>query len=425
MEAARWESTLATMINTIGNPSVREAPDSAGPSQTAANDCLAAKEATPATSETLADPQDPAITARQTHQPPQTQEQRSADLEDELTRLRAREVAIQRQLDIIRLQRRLSQLEEALARAERGEDPEPLTADAASSSTQRKRRRSEVDDDDQEDDWEDRGKEVVPPEKYEGKNWAEYYQFTSQCVAAWGYKASIARTDADKINYAYMFLSTTLRESWDMRVKDRPTRASGETWESFTAWLREILDCNKSCWIMCEKYKNAKQRPGQTVQEFATYLEWIEKDLPAYSPKHRGAHLLAKLRPELRAAVSLDSTAGETREQILKTAMLHESLNPRCKIVKEKERSKNTWVKTDKTQNSGKDQCSHKDKKGKHARDRDIGKLLRQGTAQSTPATSVNYIPSGPRGAGAAEERKLLICYKCSRSGHIAKECYA
>lgn len=51
------------------------------------------------------------------------------------------------------------------------------------------------------------------------------------------------------------------------------------------------------------KYKEARQRSGQSVQPFTTYLETLKADMPLYSGEHQVQHLLMKLRLDVQAKV--------------------------------------------------------------------------------------------------------------------------
>ncbi|ELR03689.1 hypothetical protein GMDG_06329 [Pseudogymnoascus destructans 20631-21] len=91
------------------------------------------------------------------------------------------------------------------------------------------------------------------------------------------------------------------RDAW-LRHKKEPNFQ--KTWKEFKRFLLYLVQDPVNRTISTAiKYEEARQRSGQSAQAFATYLETLEAELPAYSEEHRVQHLLMKLRPEVQRKV--------------------------------------------------------------------------------------------------------------------------
>ncbi|KAI9780366.1 MAG: hypothetical protein M1816_003094 [Peltula sp. TS41687] len=145
----------------------------------------------------------------------------------------------------------------------------------------------------------DRAKQVPPLPKYHGKNWAEYYSYASQIKLNCEYKPSIAPTERDK---------------------------------DFKEFLSSLLEHPALRGLSAaDGYENARQRAGQTTDNFATYLDQLEEELEPYKESHRRQHLLTKLRLELKQAIKAYPAQPETRYELVSLASRLEQNIPECR----------------------------------------------------------------------------------------------
>ena len=97
----------------------------------------------------------------------------------------------------------------------------------------------------------------------------------------------------------------------------------------FKTFLRDLhIDLeNREC-IAAIAYNAAKQRLGQGIRKFATYLEELEKELDPYTESQRTNHLLTKLTPEVRQQLingGYMQTKHLTRESLINTIAMLET----------------------------------------------------------------------------------------------------
>ncbi|KAI9782978.1 MAG: hypothetical protein M1816_001637 [Peltula sp. TS41687] len=88
----------------------------------------------------------------------------------------------------------------------------------------------------------DRAKQVPPLPEYHGKNWAEYYSYTSQMEVNCEYKPSIAPTERDKVLYAALPCSKLIKDSWRLRQKADSRLQALPTWKDFKEFLSSLLE---------------------------------------------------------------------------------------------------------------------------------------------------------------------------------------
>ncbi|KAI9777738.1 MAG: hypothetical protein M1816_004601, partial [Peltula sp. TS41687] len=88
----------------------------------------------------------------------------------------------------------------------------------------------------------DRAKQVLPLPEYHGKNWAEYYSYTSQIELNCEYKPSIASTERDKVLYAALPCSKSIKDSWRLRQKADSQLLALPTWKDFKEFLSSLLE---------------------------------------------------------------------------------------------------------------------------------------------------------------------------------------
>ena len=97
-------------------------------------------------------------------------------------------------------------------------------------------------------------------------------------------------------------------------------------WEEYTDYLLNIVEIpEKRRFQNAQAYADARQRVGQSVYAFDSYLSNIEAQMPAYNEAQRRNHFFAKLLPDLRRALTNYQNLPTMREGLVALASRLES----------------------------------------------------------------------------------------------------
>ncbi|KAI9777906.1 MAG: hypothetical protein M1816_004378 [Peltula sp. TS41687] len=88
----------------------------------------------------------------------------------------------------------------------------------------------------------DRAEQVPLLPEYHGKNWAEYYSYTSQIKLNCEYKPLIAPTERDKVLYGALPCSKSIQDSWRLRQKADSRLLASPTWKDFKEFLSSLRE---------------------------------------------------------------------------------------------------------------------------------------------------------------------------------------
>lgn len=210
------------------------------------------------------------------------------------------------------------------------------------------------------------------PPIYEGKNIRELQGYE----AAWKvYLDAVAirenrmLEDSESIALAATFLRGSALDAWGRCTEtSRP-----QTWNGYLGWLRNLVaDPANRVGIASLRLKHLVQGERQSVRDLVTYIEGLEQDIPALSTEElRAWTLLNCLRDDIRKEVIRENRTISSREQVITSAQRQEELL-----------------------------------KG------------------ATPESNIGEKPArGVRSAPRSESKKDLMCYKCGKEGHFAREC--
>ena len=134
----------------------------------------------------------------------------------------------------------------------------------------------------------------------------------------------VFEADKKRILFASQFLADSLQIKW---MNERKTLdAQTTTWGYFKEFLHNLIEEPITRRIGAAiRYTYASQRPTQNVYEFASYMEAIEAELDPYGESHLIDHLLTRLRPELRKAITNCKNLPSTRTGVIALAARIES----------------------------------------------------------------------------------------------------
>lgn len=230
-------------------------------------------------------------------------------------------------------------------------------------------------------------------EKYLGKSIKEHRNFMRACETAFKLAPVTFPTEADKVSWATQHIADELRESWYAHW-ERQTDEPPYIWESFKGHLLDLVaDPIERLLDAATKYSEARQWQGQSIQAFAAYLDTLEDQLTPYSDKHRVQHLYSKLRPKLKAAITIHRMVPETRDELITLGAALE-------------------------QNMVKSKRSH------------VGRTRSNGKSQPIPKTrghrksrSKNRDNASETFAAASRSTIVVECFKCLKKGHHANKC--
>ena len=342
------------------------------------------------------------------------------ELGEELRKLQQEEIELQLRLDVQERRNRVASLKERLSCAELPLDERPSQGDPsiplspvasnegsvtpASSlnsfvppSTSRTR--------------------VKAPDAYYGKTLKEHTNFMWQCEVAFRQDASYFTADATKVLHGMQALRGEPRDRWKA-FEDEHGRDC-HTFELFSEFLLNLIQdpVNRQL-AAAEKYHAAEQRQGQSVHSFATYVEDLENDLEAFTDEQRRLHLLARFRPDLKAALrSMQNLPLRRTELVSLAARIEDNLRQpstgRASLRRPNPAAHQGYLPSQQNPNS-------------------IPMGIGASASRPSRGTGSSYRRGGGRGRGGAAapadrvgtaDLSHIECYNCHRMGHYSNAC--
>ena len=240
---------------------------------------------------------------------------------------------------------------------------------------------------------------------YYGKNIKEHQNWTLDARNTFLFSPDDFPREQDKVIYAMQYLAGEPKETW---FQNKTRDYSTVTWEGFAKFLLDIIEdpVNRQLHI-AQMYTDAVQLPNQSVHAFDSYLGTLEAQLPPYSEDHMRTHFFTKLRPDIRAALTMYQDLPTTQSNLVALAARLESNLRKGNAAKPKANpSSNAHAgsKSGLSTKSAEDK-DHKPAEGKAKGKRDSKK---GGKQSKTP-------PSG--------DKSHITCFNCDQKGHYSPEC--
>lgn len=191
---------------------------------------------------------------------------------------------------------------------------------------------------------------------YYGKTIREHQDFRDSLKLAFRLEADAFADEDTKVAFTMQYVKGTNRTLWLQYEDDHPDTQF--TWEELMEFLLNQIKSpiNRELHVALT-YARAMQRTDQPVNEFAAYLTSLEAQInPPYEAKHLMIHLFAKLRPELRLAITNYQEFPQTRDQLVSLAALLEENQKSASApqARSNRRAANSNTKTTPSGNSGK-----------------------------------------------------------------------
>lgn len=233
-------------------------------------------------------------------------------------------------------------------------------------------------------------------EFYRGKTLKEHREFFRRAENAFRLTPENFLSDNTKIVYAMQYLRGEPEEAWARHYDAcNPHTIS---WSHFKTFLLNLVEDPVNRQLdATQQYQDAKQKQGQTVHAFETYLSELEAQLPVqYTEEQSHLHLFTRLRPELRTAITNYQNIPTTRYGLVALA-----------ARLEKNQTKPTQPRQERQEEKGRHKHPYKQRRRSDGKPLDKRERSREGSNERKPQG----------------DRSNVICYKCNRKGHYAPDC--
>ena len=257
------------------------------------------------------------------------------------------------------------------------------------------------------------------PDPYFGKNQKELEVFLRQCRNYIRMEKRSFVDEVEQVHWAITYLRGEAADAWSRHEKDTyGDEESAFSWKEFEVFHKDWLaDPANRLLNAFQKYDDARQKEGQSIQNFASYLEELEAILPPYSEEQRAGHLFMRMKPSLRKDILAKGDMPSTRREVLALAQRFEGIQ---RIESRQQSDPSRQSRRSNVHPHGQDDGElkrkseeEKDPKGSRSGRGSFGRK-RRGESQSTPGS--NRQPT-------EEDKSKVECFRCRKKGHYANEC--
>ena len=306
----------------------------------------------------------------------------------------------------------------------------PQPGPSAKKTPAQKRRIADVDDAEYPPYPYSRKKPIREPANYRGRNEKEFVDFIDSCEMGFIQDKAAFRTEADRVFWASQYLEKEPRDRWRLWRHEHFHELDTVTWAFFKGFLHDLLDDPYNRTVdTYEKYAAVAQRPGQTTRQYLTAVETVEQQMPHGTfDDHFKWMFFARMRPELRSAITNHNAVPETREELVNLATTLERNMERDR----RDASRNTEPR-DRHGSSFKARGGFGGRRGDHYRDRndrgddrDKDNPDQENKRGDRHRGDSNWRGGRGGGGGGGSGRggsSSIVCYNCDKPGHISTKC--
>ena len=279
---------------------------------------------------------------------------------------------------------------------------------------------------------------VKSPDPYYGKDHKTLFEFTRQCEAVFN-TSGMPETEQDRrIAYAGSYLRDSPSDNWH-EILSRGGHLN-LTWKEFKKNLMNQLGSTEvfkdRTWM---QYHHAQQRPNDTVQSFAAYLQRLRTILADADPEHpiTEEQMVQKLRtgviPIIRNSLALGHRHPATIAEFISDAQLAEgaAVLPSSTGRGYSKREQGAPVSNDQGRREPYPTNHRGGRGGRGHRGSHHGRGNRGGRGRggrnaapagtSAPSTNSNAIPLGT--VTEIQDNNKNSCYNCGSLEHWVKDC--
>jgi hypothetical protein len=159
---------------------------------------------------------------------------------------------------------------------------------------------------------------LVHPDKFKGKTLKEYNDFMYKCEVNFRRDPNQFATDELQILYAISLSEGEPLDRWRDHEKVLLHPASWSDYRAFQENL--IIDPENRRLEMERKWREAKQRPYQTVREFVSYLEGIAPYIEGLSNEKKATHFLLGLKRSIYDIIVIQPGFSNDYEKLQRLA---------------------------------------------------------------------------------------------------------